>query len=430
MQWPASGLVQDIRFAVRLLAKERWFTLAAVVALALGIGVNSMMMTILNGYYLRGLPVDEPDRVLALGTRAADGRERGVSYPDYDDWRRASRSFDAMGAFAGAIITIADPGRSPDSLGGAYLSPEVFRILRDKAILGRVFLAEDERPGAPPVVLLGYDLWASRYDRDQAIVGQPVIVNGTPATVIGVMPEGFEFPFRHALWQPLSTMPGLQAQRRDERALGVIGRLADGISRAQAGAELGAIVATLGREHPQTNAGIALTMVRFGEQQVGRFANAQPPQALAAMASFILLIACANVANLLLARSAGRSREIAIRASVGATRWRIARQLLVESAMLSFAAGLVGLWLSTFGVRFVATAFGRNAPYWMQLTVDGRVLFALIVVCAMTSVLFGLAPALSLSRTNATTLVHDAGRGGVRRAYGAGPPRSLPPSSR
>lgn len=409
----AEDIAQDVRFAVRLLLKERWFTLAAMIALALGIGVTSMMVTIINGYNFRGLPVDDPERILSLGTRDFTGRNRGVSYLDYQDWRNASRSFAALGAYAPATMTISDRGQSPDSLGGAYVSAKAFSILGDRPILGRGFLAGDDRPGAPPVVILGYRLWVSRYGGDPDVIGRSAHVNGIPATVVGVMPEGFEFPYRQALWQPLALLPGLGAQRREDRVLGVFGRLADGVSRAQARAELAAIAAALARDHPETNVRIEPTAVRFGEQQVGRLADAQPPLALAATAAFVLLIACANVANLLLARSAGRSREMAIRASVGATRWRIARQLLVESVILAFAAGGLGLWLSTFGVRFVSDAFGRNVPYWMRFTVDGRVLLVLVALCFLSTVLFGLAPALFASKTDVNGVMKEGGRTGI-----------------
>lgn len=406
-------IAQDVRFAVRLLAKERWFTLAAIVALALGIGVTSTMVTIINGYNFRGLPVDDRERILYLGTRDFTGRNRGVSYPDYQDWRNASRSFAALGAFAPAVMTISDRGQSPESLGGAYVSAEAFRILGDRPILGRDFLAGDDSPGAPDVVVLGHRLWVSRYGGDPTIIGRSVLVNAVPAIVVGVMPDGFEFPYRNGLWQPLALMKGLQTQRRDDRVLGVFGRLADGVSPAQARAELAAIAAALARDHPETNARIEPTAVRFGEQQVGRFGDELPPLALVATAVFVLLIACANVANLLLARSAGRSREMAIRASVGATRWRIARQLLVESILLGLAAGALGLWLSTFGVHFISDAFGRNVPYWMRFTVDGRVLLVLVVLCGLSTVLFGLGPALFVSNTDVNAVMKEGGRTGI-----------------
>jgi len=405
--------VLDVRFAARLLVKEPWFTLAAVVALALGMGVTAMMTTIINGYYFRGLPGDDADRILYVSTREPSGRDRGLSYAEFDDVREATRTFAGLAAFSGGLMTISDPGRSPDKVPGRYISARAFRLLDVSPALGRDFREEDDRPGAVAVVMLGHRLWTTRYDADPAIIGRIVRVNNVPCSVIGVMPEGFEFPFRDVVWQPLALMPDLRGQARDARTLDVVGRLADGVSARQGRAELGAIAARLALQHPATNTGVEVTAVRFGEGQMGEFRTAIVPQMLLATGVFVLLIACANVANLLLARSAGRAREIAIRASVGATRWRIVRQLLVESLLLAFAAGTLGLGLSTFGVAFVSQAFGDNVPYWMQFTIDRRVLTLLATVCVLTTVLFGLAPALYVSKADVNGVMKEGGRVGI-----------------
>ena len=377
-------IAQDARFAVRLLAKERWFTLAAVAALGLGLGVGAMIITIMNAYYFRGLPV-APDRILSVGTRDAAGRERGLSYLELQDWRESARSFSALAAFGTAMLTISEEGQAPDRVPGAYISANGFRVLGVAPFLGRDFAADDDRPGAPGVVILGHRLWTSRYGADVNAVGRTVKVAGVPAVVIGVMPEGFGFPFLQTLWQPLASMPALTGQPRDARTLDVFGRLADGVSADEGRAELAAIAARQSLEYPQTNTGVQATAVRFGEQQVGRLEKAPGPLMVIATALFVLLIACANVANLLLARAAGRSREISIRASVGATRWRIVRQLLVESVLLAFAGGALGLWLSTFGVGIVAGLFEGNVPYWLVPSVDSRVLAVLAGVCFLAS---------------------------------------------
>ena len=404
-------IAQDVRFALRLLIKERWFTFSAIGALALGIAVTTTMVTIINGYHFRGLPVDDPDRILYLGTRNESGRTSGMSYQDYQDWR-TSRSFAGTAAFAGAVMTIGDKDLSPDSAGGAYVSASAFGILGETPVLGRGLLPADDRPGAPGVAILGHRLWTMRYEADPNVIGRSIAINGNPVTVIGVMADGFEFPFRQELWLPLALMPGIETQRRDERGLGVFGRLAGRVSAAQAQAELAGIAAALAKAYPETNQKIEPMVVPFGEGQVGRLQDQQPPLALIATAAFVLLIACVNVANLLLARSAGRAREIAIRASVGATRWRIVRQLIVEHLMLAFAAGGLGLWPSRFGVQFIADAFGRNVPYWMRFTVDGRVLAILVGLCVVTSLVFGLAPALFVSKTNAAAVMKEAARSG------------------
>jgi predicted permease len=402
------GIGRDVRFAIRVLAREPWFTGGAVVALALGLAVATMAATIINGYHFSGLPTADAAPVFYVGTRDAAGRDRGASYADYENWRRDSRSFAEMGAFAGAAFTIADPGISPDSVGGAYVSASAFRILAVVPALGRAFTAEDDRPGAAAVVVLGHRLWTTRYGADAGALGRTVSIDGAPATVIGVMPEGFEFPFREALWLPLGLMKGIETQSRGDPVLGVFGRLAGGVSRMQARAELEAVAAAVPAAPADQR--IEPVVVRFGEQQVGRLGDQQPPLAMIATATFVLLIACANVASLLLARSAGRAREIALRVSVGATRWRIVRQLLVENLIIALAAGALGLWLSRFGVNFIAEGFGRNVPYWMRFGVDGRIVLGLMVLCLLTTVAFGLAPAIIASKSRGLDLVRDGAR--------------------
>ncbi len=415
-RWVAE-IAQDTKFAWRLLAKERWFSAAAILILALGLGVTGMVVTIINGYNFRGLPVDDPERVLYVGSRDLSGRDGAMSYLDYKDLR-AARSFAAMGAFADALMTIGDQGQSPESLGGAYVSQGVFEILGAAPVLGRHFMPDDDRPGAAPVVILGHRLWASRYGADPAVVGRAVTVNGTAATVIGIMREGFEFPFRQGLWLPLSMLPAIETQARDKRSLGVVGRLAADVGPDVARAELGSIAANLTREYPQTNDRVQLTLARFGVQQVGRFGDTQPPVVLLATAVFVLLIACANVANLLLARSTLRAREIAIRGSMGATRWRIVRQLLVESLILSLMAGAFGVWLSRLGAQSVADAFGRNVPYWMHFPVDAHVVVALFIVCFACTLAFGLVPALVVSNTDVGGALKEGGRAGIAPRVG------------
>ena len=260
------------------------------------------------------------------------------------------------------MMTIGDEGQAPDRVAGAYISADGFRALGVAPFLGRDFAAGDDRPGAPGVVILGHRLWVSRYGADVNAVGRTVKVAGVPAVVIGVMPEGFGFPFLQTLWQPLASMPALTGQPRDARTLEVFGRLADGVSADEARAEVAAIAGRQSLEYPQTNTGVRATAVRFGEQQVGRLEEAPVPLMVIATALTVLLIACANVANLLLARAVGRSREISIRAAVGATRWRIVRQLLVENVLLAFAGGALGLWLSTFGVGRRLAILRRQRP--------------------------------------------------------------------
>src|SRR5438132_59621 len=212
------GLLQDVRFAVRLLIKDRWFALVAAVALALGIGVNNTVFTFVNAVLIRGLPFDDPDRIMALGTRdPVRDRTMAVSYLDFKDWVESARSFSGLAAFNGTTFNVSDEGRTPERYQGPYLSANAFKLIGQQPLLGRDFLPEDDRPGAPAVAILGNGVWKTRYASDPSILGRTIRVNDIPSTVIGVMPEGFKFPVNADLWQPLSVLPALEAQKRNSR---------------------------------------------------------------------------------------------------------------------------------------------------------------------------------------------------------------------
>jgi predicted permease len=401
---------QDLRFAARLLRKDRGFTIVAVAALALGIGVSNTCFTFAVATRLRGLPVEDSGRIMAIRTREGAGRDQGLSQRDFQELRRAS-SFDGIAAFSRMTATVIDAGMAPEQFPGLYLSSDAFRLLRVRPVLGRDFLPDDDSVGAPSTVMLGNEIWRSRYGGDPAMVGRTVGVNGVLTTVIGVMPEGFKFDYFAELWQPLALKPALTERSGHARVLQAFGRLADSTSLARARAELDAVAARLARDHPDTNASVRVT--------VGPFTGAigEDPMLLAMMGAvaFVLLIACANVANLLLARSARRSREIAVRLSLGATRWRIVRQLLVESSLLTLVAGMLGLGISLLGVRFLAKSVEDIAkPYWIHWTMDARVFAFFALVCLATGMLFSFAPALHLSKAHAKAL-KEGGRtaGGV-----------------
>lgn len=405
------SLVQDARFAVRLLVKDRWFTATAIVALALGIGATTTVFTIVNGMNLSALPVDEPDRIMFLQTQDVRSRQQaGSSYADFVDWQESTRTFSGVAAFTGATMNVGDEERPADRLGGTFISVTGFSVLQVRPLLGRDFAAEDDRVGAAPVVILAYGIWRDRYVSDPTVLGRIIRVNSVPTTVIGVMPEGFRFPVLADLWQPLALAPGLSRDRRDARTLGVFGRLADGVSLAGARAELASIAVALAAQHPETNENVASSIVPFTVQFSGRLTDPPPILMLSAVA-FVLLIACANAANLLLARSAYRAREIALRAAMGASRGRIVRQLLVESLMLSSVAGVLGLALSLAGVRlFTSETADFNLPYWMDFSVDARVFGFLAAVCLVTGVACGLAPAWQLARVSPHDVLKEGGR--------------------
>ena len=396
---------QDFRFAARLLVKDRWFTLPAVMALALGIGMNGTMFTIVNAM-IRGLPIDSPERILSIHARDGAGRWRGlgVSYLDFRDFQAGASTFSGLAAFSQSSVTLGDAGRAAERASSAYVSANAFQLLGDTPALGRDFVPADDQPGAPALVILGSRVWRTRYNADPTIIGRSVRVNGVPSTVIGVMPDGFRFPVVSDVWQPLARMSELMDQPRDTRSLQVFGRLADRSTPAQAQAEVGAIAARLSREYPVANGNTGVVVAPFP----GHFAPTPILIVLMSAVGFVLMVGCINVASLLLARSVGRSRELAIRVSLGATRWRIVCQLLAESGLLALAAGAMGFLFVLGGVWLFRNAVtGITFPYYIQWTIDARVGAFIGAVCVGTAFLVGLLPAVQVSRMAAKRSLKD-----------------------
>ena len=361
---------------------------------------------------IRGLPFEEPDKIMHLATRlVTEGQNRGVSYPDFEDWREQTTTFTDLAAFTAGTANLSDNDHAPERVRGVLVTANAFRILRQPVLLGRDFLPEDSERGADRVVILGYEVWQNRFDGDPKVLGRMLRVNEEPSTIVGVMPEGMQFPQLADTWRPLQ--PTDQLDTRDRRGLGVFGRLAPGVDRDQAQAELSAIAGRLTLQYPDTNTDVDAVVQTFNEWANGGQLRVVFLTLMGAVA-FVLLIACANVANLLLARSAHRAREVAVRVSLGASRWRIVRQLLLESLVLGVLAGVFGLALSTVGVRLFDLAVADvGKPYWIQFTMDWRVFTFLGLVCLATSVVFGLAPALHLSKTNVNEFLQEGGRSGT-----------------
>lgn len=407
------GLWEDIRFAGRLLLKDKWFSLVAATALALGIGVNATVFTFVNAVLIRGLPIADPDRTMAVDSYdRIRNRGAGLSFLDYRDFKDNSRTFDAFGAYNGTLANLSDEGQPPERYNGSNITWNTFSVLGTRPIIGRDFTAQDDVRGAPAVALIGYKVWINRYGSNPSVIGRNVRINDVPTTIIGVLPEGFQFPFNTDVWLPLHQINGLEEQKRNSRVLQGFGHLAPGVTRAQATSELINISRRIESENPETNKDIQARVQTFNEQQNGGPIRVVFLSLMGAVA-FVLLIACANVANLLLSRATNRAREISVRVSLGASRWRIVRQLLLESVLLSMIAGLGGLGIAEIGIRLFDRAtqdVGR--PYWIQFTMDGTVIAFFAVVCLGTGIIFGLAPALHAAKTDVNEILKEGGRSG------------------
>ena len=406
-------LLQDLRFALRLLVKDRWFSVVAIAALALGIGVNATVFTLVNAVLVRGLPFEDADRLFVLGVKSptADGGGRPISYPDLVDWRGAVTSFEDLAAFANGAMTISDARTAPEETPGVWISANAFDLLRQPTALGRGFRPGDDAPGAERVVILGHTIWQTRYRGDRNVLGLPIRVNGEPGTVIGVMPPGMKFPTNAELW--VCAIPTADQQRKREiRPFTVFARLKADRTLGQAQAELDAVVRRLAADHPASNKELTVAVIQTFNERFNGGEIRVVFLALMGAVGFVLLIACANVANLLLSRSSARAREVAIRYAMGATRWRVLRQLLVESLLLACAGGVLGLGIAIVGTRLFDRAVADvGKPYWIQFTIDGVVLAYLAAICGLTSLVFGLAPALQVARTSVGGVLKQGGRG-------------------
>ena len=406
------SLWHDVRLAVRLLAKDKWFTAVAALALSLGIGVNTTIFTFANTVVLRGLPFANPDRIVALFMLEAGGRFRGVSRLDFLDWRDAAHSFSHLVVLTGSSLNVSEQGRPAEQYNGGYGSAALFDLIGQRPQLGRDFSASDDLPGAEPVVIVSDSFWKSRYAADRGVLGRAIKVNDRICTIIGVMPPEMKFPFNNDMWLPFGLLPPpVQQAKRSARNLQVIGRLADGVTLSQARTEIDTIVARLARDHADTNKDLRASVVTYNDWVAGPQIKTIVYSLLGAV-GFVLLIACANVANLLLARSAQRTREIAVRVSLGAGRWRIVRQLLVESLVLSIASGIIGFALGVAGIRTIDAMLSDptlGKPYWMKFTIDPIVIAFFAGMCVATGILFGLAPALQVSDTDVNEVMKESG---------------------
>ncbi len=401
-------LLQDLRYAIRLLAKSPGFTAIAVLTLALGIGANTAIFTVVNAVLLRPLGFRDPSSLVLVAEKSAFPTI-STSFQNYIDWRDQSHSFESLEATRGTTITLTGAGE-PERLNARMATAPLFSLLGVNAVLGRTFLADEDRAGGPPVAVLGYGLWQRRFGGSHDVLGKSITLDSQPYTVVGVLPSGFELLQPADVFLPFhpwaKTLPD---DRNWHPGIFVIGRLKEGISREQGRTEMVAITKRLEEQYPIYNTGTSADVVGLQEQLVK---NVRPALLLLLGAvAAVLLIACVNVANLLLARAAARGREVAIRTSMGATRWRVTRQLITESILLSVAGGTLGLLFAWASLGPLLKLSASTLPAVFAVSLDRWVLFFTLVVSLATGLLFGIVPALRTGKLDIRETLNEGSRG-------------------
>src|SRR5271154_3234721 len=401
-------LLNDLRYAARMMGKNPGFTLIAVITLALGIGANTAIFTVVNAVLLRPLGFHDPSRLVIVAEKSPYPTIT-TSYENYVDWRAQSQSFESMEGTRGATIALTGAGE-PERLNSRYATAGMFPLLGVDAVVGRTFRAEEDRAGGAPVVLLSYGLWQRRFGGAADAVGKSMTLDSQPYTIVGVLPKGFELLQPADVFLPFTpwakTLPD---DRNWHLGIYVVGRLKAGVTREQARTEMVGITKRLEQQYPDYNTGISADVVGLQDRLVQ---NVRPALLLLLGAvSFVLLIACVNVANLLLARAASRTREIAIRTSMGASRWRIVRALLTESVLISVVGGALGLLVASASLGPLLHLAEGSVPQVFTIGLDRSVLFITLLVSVLTGLIFGTAPALRTANLDLRETLNEGSRG-------------------
>jgi predicted permease len=406
-------MLQDIRYGIRMIATSPGFAAIVILTLALGIGANTALFSVVNGVLLNPLPYEQPDRLVAIYSRSKNFPQSSTSYPNFLDWIRAQKSFSSMAAYREDDYNLTGTGE-PERVKAEMISANFFSVLGINPVAGRLFQAEEDQVGAQPVALISGGLWKRKFGSSPDAVGKTLTLNGTGYTVVGVIPADFRYQsgnFHDSdVYVPIGQWN--DSTFRDRRAgmgMDAVGRLSSGVTLQQAHADMDSVAQHLANTYPDADKGLGITLLPLKQDVVG---NIRPfLLVLLAAVGFVLLIACVNVANLLLARSTGRTREFAIRAALGAGRGRVIRQLLTESLVLSFAGGALGLLLAAWGTQAGIKLLPEALPRAQTVQIDARVLLFTLAATVLAGIFFGLAPALKMSGEDLHGTLKEGGRG-------------------